>query len=185
MPALGNEFVWGAAIAMYSVILGRMGEVIVAANSVVTVTRNLASVLCFGMAYGGAIILGKELGTGNYANAEKNASRLCWSTIAAGVLGGFIIFCCRPLVFKKVTLTPEAHNFLSIMLYINSFYVVGAAINTVMICGVFRSGGDAKYGFILDTIIMWGVSVPLGLIAAFVLKLPPIWVYAILCLDEL
>ena len=84
-----------------------------------------------------------------------------------------------------VTLTPEAHNFLSIMLYINSFYVVGAAINTVMICGVFRSGGDAKYGFILDTIIMWGVSVPLGLIAAFVLKLPPIWVYAILCLDEL
>ena len=92
MPALGNEFVWGAAFAMYSVILGRMGEDIVAANSVVTVTRNLASVLCFGMAYGGAIILGKELGTGNYANAEKNASRLCWSTIAAGVLGGFIIF---------------------------------------------------------------------------------------------
>ena len=31
---------------------------------------------------------------------------------------------------------------------------------------------------------MWFVSVPLGLIAAFVLKLPPIWVYFILYLGE-
>ena len=50
--------------------------------------------------------------------------------------------------------------------------------------GFFRAGGESKFGFIMDTICMWAVSVPLGLISAIVLKLPPIWVYVILYLDE-
>ncbi len=184
LPALGNEFIWGAAFSMYSVIMGHLGEDIVAANSVVNVARNLASVLCFGMAYGGAILIGKEMGAGNLETAKKDASRLCRSTIAAGVLGGVLLLLFRPLVFKIAVLTPQATQFLSIMIYINACSIVGAAINTVIICGIFRAGGDAKFGFILDTICMWGVSVPLGLLCAFVFKLPPIIVYLILYLDE-
>jgi putative MATE family efflux protein len=184
LPALGNELIWGAAFSMYSVIMGHLGEDIVAANSVVNVARNLASVLCFGMAYGGAILIGKEMGSGNLEKAKKDASRLCRSTIAAGVLGGILLVLCRPLVFKIAVLTPQAADFLGTMVYINACSIVGAAINTVMICGIFRAGGDAKFGFILDIISMWGVSVPLGLVCAFVFHLPPILVYFILYLDE-
>jgi Na+-driven multidrug efflux pump len=32
---------------------------------------------------------------------------------------------------------------------------------------------------------MWCISVPLGFLAAFVFKLPPVWVYILLYLDEL
>ena len=71
-----------------------------------------------------------------------------------------------------------------ILLYINAFSIAAAATNTVLICGIFRAGGDAKFGFLMDCIMMWCVSVPLGLVAAFVLKLPPLWVYFILYLDE-
>lgn len=62
--------------------------------------------------------------------------------------------------------------------------LIGQAMNTTVICGVFRSGGDSRFGFICDTIDMWVFSVPLGFISAFVLKLPPMWVYFLLCLDE-
>jgi len=31
---------------------------------------------------------------------------------------------------------------------------------------------------------MWIYAVPVGFLAAFLLKLPPLWVYFILCLDE-
>jgi len=184
LPALGNELVWGAAFSMYSVIMGHLGEDIVAANSVVNVARNLVSVLCFGMAYGGAILIGKEMGSGNLENAKKDASHLCRSTIAAGVLAGILLLLCRPLVFKIAVLTPQATSLLGIMVYINACSIVGAAINTVMICGIFRAGGDAKFGFILDIISMWCVSVPLGLLCAFVFHLPPILVYFVLYLDE-
>lgn len=37
---------------------------------------------------------------------------------------------------------------------------------------------------IVDTIFMWVVAVPFMAIAAYVLKLPPIWVYFVMTLDE-
>ncbi|WP_191014233.1 MATE family efflux transporter [Treponema zioleckii] len=184
LPALGNEFVWGAAFATYSVILGHLGEDIVAANSVVNVARNLASVVCFGMAYGGAILLGKQMGEGNLEKAKRNANRLVVSTIVAGVICGGIMLCLRPILPFVSELTETAEYFRNILLYINSYSLIGATVNTVIICGVFRAGGDSKFGFFIDSISMWCVSIPLGCIAAFVLKLPPLWVYFVLFLDE-
>ncbi|WP_027728687.1 MATE family efflux transporter [Treponema sp. C6A8] len=184
LPALGNELVWGAAFSMYSVILGHLGEDIVAANSVVNVVRNLATIICFGMAYGGAILLGKTIGAGDMALAERNGSRLVRSTIAAGLLGGLAMICMYPIMPLLAHLSETAAHYRNILLFINSYSIVGATINTVLICGIFRAGGDSKFGFILDACFMWGVAVPVGLICAFVLKLPPLTVYFILFLDE-
>ena len=61
---------------------------------------------------------------------------------------------------------------------------MGAAVNTTLISGVFRAGGDSRFGFIVDTIDMWCYAVPLGFFSAAVLKLPPLWVYFLLCTDE-
>ena len=80
LPAIGNEFVWGLAYSMYSVIMGRLGEDLVAANSIVSNIRNLASVLGFGVANGAAILLGKTIGVGDMAGAERDAKRLLWLT---------------------------------------------------------------------------------------------------------
>ena len=184
LPALGNELVWGAAFSMYSVILGHLGEDIVAANSIVNVVRNLASILCFGMAYGGAIILGKTIGSGDMELAERNASRLVRITIFAGVITGLVTLSLYPVMPYLAKLSDTAAQYRNVLLFINSYSILGATINTVLICGVFRAGGDSKFGFILDATFMWGVAVPVGLICAFVLKLPPLWVYFILYLDE-
>lgn len=184
MPAVGNELVWGAAFAMYSVIMGHLGEDIVAANSVVNTVRQLGSVLCFGMAYGGAIVVGKYMGAGDMEVAERNASRLARVTILSGVLGAVLLLCMYPVLPYIADLNETAAHYRNVLLFINAASLIGAAINTVLICGIFRAGGDAKFGFITDSIDMWCVSVPLGLIAAFVLKLPPLWVYFVLFLDE-
>ena len=184
LPALGNELAWGAAFSMYSVILGHLGEDIVAANSIVNVIRNLASILCFGMAYGGAIILGKTIGSGDMELAERNASRLVRSTIIAGIITGLVTLSLYPVMPYLAKLSETASRYRNILLFINSYSIVGATINTVLIAGVFRAGGDSKFGFILDACFMWLVAVPAGLISAFVLKLPPLLVYFIIYLDE-
>ncbi len=184
MPAVGNELVWGAAFAMYSVIMGHLGEDIVAANSVVNTVRQLGSVLCFGMAYGGAIVVGKYMGAGDMDVAERNASRLARVTIFSGVLGAVLLLCMYPVLPYIADLNETAAHYRNVLLFINSYSLIGASINTVLICGIFRAGGDSKFGFVADCINMWAVSVPLGLLAAFVFKLPPLWVYFILFLDE-
>lgn len=184
LPALGNDISWTLAFSTYSIIMGHMNSDMVAASSVATTVRDLCTVLCFGMAAGGSVLLGIEIGEGRVDNVKKDAKRLCHITLLCGAITGIIILLIRPIVFYCFTLTDRASDYLNIMLWISSYYVIGQAINTVTIAGIFRAGGDSKFGLICDTITMWVVSVPLGFISAFVLKLPPMWVYFILCLDE-
>lgn len=184
LPAFGNEVVWGVAFSMYSVIMGHLGSDIVAANAVVVVARNLGTVACFGIANAGTILLGKTIGEGHMDTVKADASRFCRITFISGIFGGILIFLLRPLFLNMADLTQTAQGYLNIMLFINMYSVVGQAMNTAVICGVFRSGGDSKWGFICDTIDMWAYAVPLGFISAFVLKLPPMWVYFLICTDE-
>ncbi len=184
LPALGNDVVWGVAFSMYSVIIGHMGSDAVAANSFVIVVRNFGTILCFGIASAGGILLGREIGENRLEDAKNDARKLMKLTVASGALGGLIILGATPFVLRYASLSETAMHYLKYMLLINTYYVMGAAVNTTLIAGVFRSGGDSRFGFICDTIDMWLYAVPLGFFAAFVLKLPVMWVYFLLCTDE-
>ena len=105
-------------------------------------------------------------------------------TVIAGLCGGVLILAITPAVLRFASLSDTAMHYLKYMLYINSYYIMGAAVNTSLIAGVFRAGGDTRFGLICDTIDMWCYAVPLGFLAAFVFKLPVMWVYFLLCTDE-
>lgn len=184
LPAFGNEVCWGLAFSMYSVIMGHLGSDMVAANAVVIVARNLGTVVCFGIANAGAILLGIAIGEGRMEEVKKDASRFCRITFWSGIAGGIVIFLLRPVFMNMADLTDVSRGHLSGMLYINMYYVLGQAMNTTLICGIFRSGGDSRWGFVCDVIDMWLFAVPLGFFSAFVLKLPPLAVYFLICTDE-
>lgn len=184
LPALGNDVSWSVAFSMYSVILGHLGTDAVAANSLVTVVRNFGTVLCFGTASAGGILLGNVMGENDMERAKVYASKILRLTIITGAIGGVLILAATPFVLHFADLTDTAMHYLKYMLYINSYYVMGAAVNTTLIAGVFRAGGDSRFGLICDTVDMWCYAVPLGFIAAFVLKLPVLVVYFLLCTDE-
>ena len=52
--------------------------------------------------------------------------------------------------------------------------------------GIFCACGDSGFGFLCETVTMWCVTVPIGMLAAFVLKLPvlAVYIYMIVNLDE-
>lgn len=184
LPALGNDLSWSVAFSMYSVILGHLGTEAVAANSLVTVVRNVGSVFCFAIASAGTILLGRVMGQGELEKSKSYASRMLKMTVVAGAVGGVIVLAVTPFVLRFASLNDTAMHYLKYMLLINSYYIMGSAVNTALIAGVFRAGGDTKFGLICDTIDMWAYAVPLGFFAAFVVKLPVLWVYFLLCTDE-
>lgn len=184
LPALGNDISWSVAFSMYSVIMGHMGTDAVAANSFVVVVRNFGTILCFGMASAGGILLGNVIGENRLDDAREGAKKLMKLTVITGAIGGLIVLAATPFVLKYASLTETAMHYLKYMLFINIYYVMGAAVNTTLIAGVFRAGGDSRFGFICDSVDMWCYAVPLGFLAAFVLKLPVLWVYFLLCTDE-
>ena len=186
LPALGNDIIWGTAFSMYSVIIGHLGTDAVAANSFVIVVRNLGSIFCFGVASAGGILLGKIIGENQLEAAREGAKKVIKLTIISSVIGGLIVLASMPVVMKfaSESLSETAMHYLKWMLLINTYYISGAAVNTTLIAGIFRAGGDSRFGFICDTIDMWVYAVPLGFIAAFVLDLPVLVVYFLLCTDE-
>jgi Na+-driven multidrug efflux pump len=184
LPVGGNYMVWGIGFSMYSLIMGRLGSNPAAANAASTVVRNLATVTAGGLAGGGGIMLGKALGQSHFENAKKNASRLCWTALICGIAGGMLIFLTRPFILSVMRLDEGAEKLLSLMLLINTYYVIGKTINMTVIVGIFCAGGDSRFGLINDIFTMWGFAVPSGLLTAFVFRLPPMVVYFILFLDE-
>lgn len=186
LPALANDVVWGVAFSVYSVIIGHLGNDAVAANSLAAVVRNFGTILCFGLASAGGVLLGQKIGNGKLEEARADGRRLLWLTVAAGAIGGLIVLAARPFVLQYAgkNFSATALHYLSVMLLINSYYIMGGAVNTTLIAGAFRAGGDSRFGLICDFIDMWIYAVPLGFFAAFVLKLPVLWVYFLLCTDE-
>ena len=186
-PAVINDLVWGVAASPFTAILGHIGDDMVAANAVAVMVVNMGAIVCRGFANATTIIVSQTLGENRMEDTKVYASRMLWLTFVVSLLGCGVILAIRPLMlrFYSDKLTPTALSYLGILMIMTTWRLVGEAVNTCLICGCFRGGGDSKFGMILDTIFMWGVAVPLMAVAAYVLKLPPIWVYFVMTLDEL
>ena len=77
LPIIGNELAWGVGFTMYSVVMGHMGSDAVAANSIANIAKNLLICFCIGIANGGSIIVGNELGAGRLNEAREYGGKLC------------------------------------------------------------------------------------------------------------
>jgi putative MATE family efflux protein len=184
LPIQGNYIVWGGAITATAAIIGHVNADMVAANSIASAVKNLAIVFCAGIASGGAVLVGKYLGNGDKAEAKRVGDRINLYALIFGVLAGATILLLKPLVFHFVDLNTTARGYLNGMLSICSYYCIGKSLNSTNIGGIFPAGGDPKFGFWCDTIVMWGIILPFSYLGAFVWHLPPVLLYVIISMDE-
>lgn len=185
MPVVLNELMWGLGTSCNTAIIGHLGSEAVAANSVAQVARQLAQVVVFGISNATAIWLGKTLGEGKLAHAKAYANRFVVLSLVLGTIGGAGILLLGPIAGKVLVLSATSRRYLNFMFFVMSYFVIGQAFNTTMVCGVFRSGGDTKFGLYMDVLTMWGCSILLGAVAAFVFHASVPVVYAILMSDEI
>lgn len=185
LPVLANELIWGGGLTVFTAIMGHLGSDAVAANSVANIVLNVAACVCLGIGSGSGIIVGNELGRGELDLAREYGGRLYRTALAAGAVSGGLILLCSPLLTRLAPeMTDTARQYLGGMLLICSVYMVGKALNSTAVAGIFCAGGDTRFGLVCDTVTTWAVMVPAGVLAAFVLKLPVLAVFLILHLDE-
>lgn len=185
MPVVLNELMWGLGTSANTAIIGHLGSEAVAANSVAQVARQLAQVVVFGISSATAIWLGKTLGEKKLEHARAYAKRFIFLSLGLGILGGILILLLGPAAASVLTLSETSQRYLRFMFFVMSYFVVGQAFNTTMVCGIFRSGGDTTFGLVMDVATMWGCSILLGAAAAFVFHASIPAVYAILLSDEI
>lgn len=184
-PVMLNELLWGSGVSCISAILGHMGSAVVAANSVTQVTRQLAMVIAFGVASATAIMIGKAIGEGKKDVAEDYGRKFFILSVITGLLGTVVVLIARPIAIANLTLSADAQKYLSFMMYIMSYFVIGQSINSTVVVGICRAGGDTKFGLYLDIFTMWGIAIIGGFLSAFVFKFGVYVTYIILLSDEI
>lgn len=185
IPVVLNEVMWGMGTAANTAVLGHMGSAAVAANSVAQVARQLATVVSFGLSSATAIYLGKTIGEQKLEHAQAYAKRFLILSVIMGAAGGALILAASPIATQAFALTLLAKRYLRFMFFVMSYFVIAQAFNTTMVVGTFRSGGDTKFGLIMDMSTMWGCSILFGALATFVFHASVPVVYVILMSDEL
>lgn len=184
LPVVVNELLWGLAMSTNASILGHLGKSVVAANSIAGVARQLAMVVSFGVANAAAIMVGKAIGEKKDDVAYIYAQKFSVLSLILGVMGSGVLMLVVPLVEKFMSLTSESQGYLEYMMFVMMIYCIGQSFNTTNIVGIFRGGGDTKFGLLADTVSMWCFSIPVSALAAFVFHAPIYVVYAILMCDE-
>lgn len=184
LPILGASLFWGVGFASYTAFMGHMGTDAAAANSVASVVRDLICCLCNGIASGGGILVGYELGSGNLKLGKLYGDRLVKLAFLCGILSTGIMLLATPFVIYFVKLTHQARGYLVGMMIIMAVYMIGRAVNTIVINGIFAAGGDTMFDMYSLAVSMWGLAIPLAALGTFVFHWPVLVVYACTCLDE-
>ena len=183
-PVMANYLVWGVALTVTATIIGHISSQMVAAYSIVSVIRNLTLVLVTGLSSGGAILIGKYLGSGDIEYSRKLGDKTVFYVTLSGILACLVTISISG-AFKYNSFTDrETSVFIVQMLYISGIYLIGKALNSAIIGGILLAGGDSKFGFLCDTFVMWGIVIPLSLVSAFIWHLSPILIFVIISLDE-
>ncbi|HBA63882.1 MAG TPA: MATE family efflux transporter [Lachnospiraceae bacterium] len=184
LPVVLNEMMWGLGSSANTAVIGHLGSAAVAANSVAQVARQLATVVAFGICNATAVYLGKTIGEKKYGLAKIYAKKFIRLSLITGGLGAAVILLSTPVINHTMSLTVQAQSYLSFMFFVMSYFTVAQALNTTLVVGIFRSGGDTRFGLALDVSTMWGCSILLGAAAAFLFNAPVQIVYMLLMSDE-
>ena len=183
-PVIANELLWGLGVSAISGILGHLEKAAVAANAVAQVARQLSMIIAFGVSAAATIEIGKKIGAGDMEGAADYGKKYAVLSVFTGLLGALVILAARPLVLHFMVLTDQAKEYLSSMMFVLSYFVIGQSVNSTFIVGIFRAGGDTRFGFFFDLVFLWGVAIAGGAAAAFGFRAPVMVVYMILMSDE-
>ncbi|MGU8478416.1 MATE family efflux transporter [Clostridium perfringens] len=184
-PVLCNELLWAIGASMISVIVGRMGTEVVAANSINGVAHQFVTVFIFGMSNATAVIIGNTIGEGKKEKAKEYAYSIGIFSVVMGCISGLMILLIKPFVVNFYNVSYSTKLIAMEIMTVTSGIIVFQSLASNFMMGVLRGGGDAKFVLINDLIFMWLVAIPGGFFVAFVLELPVVLVFLVIKCDEI
>lgn len=184
-PVALNELLWSWGITTYNIIYARISTESIAAVNIAAAIDQMAFVLFSGIAHGTSVMVGNWIGAGDRDRAFQYAGRSMIIGFLIAIAMGGLVLLLSPIILSWYKVSPEVLNYAQKILVVVASFMWLRAMNIVLILGVFRSGGDTRFGLFLDGIIIWILGVPLAYLAAFVFHLPVYWVYLSVMSEEI
>lgn len=185
LPVLVNQFQWGIAQMVQTGVLGHLGSSAIAANSIAVIVFQILSVGVYGSAGAAGILVGKTIGEGKEEKLQDLVKTLEMIFVVMGIVSAMLIFTVRSPVLMLYHISPEASELARKFMAVLAVTTLGTAYQMSCDSGIIKGGGDTSFSAKLNFISMWGIVVPFSCIAAFLLHLPPVFVFFLLKWDQL
>jgi len=178
----GERMFQQTGIILYTKIVLLYGTVTYAAHQVGLSIESLSFLPGYGFAIAAATMVGQSIGAGKYVRAKLEnweANRL--ATIAMAAMG--VLFFFFPYLLLRAFTNDEAVVELgTIFLRIVAILQIPLAL-TMVLAGSLRGAGDTRFIMVTTTIGMWGVRIPLAMIAGPWLALDVLFVWSAMIAD--
>lgn len=184
IPILVCEFVWSLGENVYAAIYGHMGTDASAAMTLLNPVQGLLIGALCGLSQAAGVLIGKKLGNQEYDKAYQESKQLIWYGIVGAVLLSALVILTSRFYVEIYQVSETVKLLTKQILFAFALIAPFKIINMILGGGIIRSGGKTKYVMVIDMVGTWGFGVPLGLLAAFVLRLSVPYVYFILSLEE-
>ena len=159
--ALGNN-----SVAM---VIGHLGATFTAANAITSVTQQLSTVVIQGVSQAGAIVTGHTLGSEGREKTQEQGWMFLGLGLALGTISAIFIMAVSNPIINTYNISEETKQIARQLMNAISLIIIFRATNSIMTKGVLRGGGDTKMLMITDNVFLWVLSLPLGILAGFVL----------------
>lgn len=184
LPLFVCEASWSLGENVYAAIYGRMGTEQSAAMTLTAPIQGLAIGALCGLSQAAGVIVGKRLGGEDYDGACRAAKRLMvYGAVGASVLCAVVLLTSGAYV-EIYQVSRTVKRLTRQILFVYALAAPFKVLNMILGGGILRSGGRTAYVMGIDMLGTWGFGVPLGLLGAFVWRLPIASVYLLLSLEE-
>lgn len=184
LPLFVCEASWSLGENVCAAIYGRMGTEQSAAMTLTAPIQGLAIGALCGLSQAAGVIVGKRLGGEDYDGAYRAAKRLMvYGAVGASVLCAVVLLTSGAYV-EIYQVSRTVKRLTRQILFVYALAAPFKVLNMILGGGILRSGRRTAYVMGIDMLGTWGFGVPLGLLGAFVWRLPIASVYLLLSLEE-
>lgn len=180
-----NELFWSVGMSMYCAAYGRISTDAVAAVQISNIVRNLFVVLSIGVANACAIMIGNKIGANKYKEADIYSKKFTYISLLLGLTLGLLLVLSSKYVIIFFDVSADVKLAAVKILIVYAIFLPATNYTSVLIVGILRSGGDTKFSFLLETLCVWLIGVPLAFIGALLFDLPVYLVVALVNIEEI
>ncbi len=159
MPLLVNELLWSSGQTALTQTYSTRGLMVVAGMNISNTIANLFNILWLSMGTAVSIIVGQQLGAGEFERVKTTVRRLIAASLVLALAAGLVLFVTAPL-FPRLYNTTEEVRTLAVQL----MRVTACAGVLYSFCNaayfVLRSGGRTWITFLFDSAYLWVLKIP-------------------------
>lgn len=183
-PAFFNEGIWALSYLIYCAIYGHMSTEAYAAITVVKSIEDLTCVAIFGLGSSCAVMIGSFVGQGDMDGAKQCAWYHLKLTVVLSAALGLGLVAMRGVILSLYGVSDVVRADASAVMLIFGLELAVHNLPYMMVCGIFRAGGDTRTGLIVDIISAYLIGIPITAAAGLLLHLSVPVTYLIMYLVE-